>query len=43
MLVGIFLVALLFAHGAAAADRSWPGAPPDCWKEELRMDGPTAL
>ena len=39
MQVGIFLVALLFAHGANAAERSWPGMPPDCWNEARNIHG----
>ena len=37
MLIGIFLVALLFVHGAGAAERNWPGAPPDCWTQERNV------
>ena len=34
MVIGALLFLVLFACGAGAAERSWPGAPPDCWKEE---------
>jgi len=39
MLIGTFLVALLFAQGAAAAERAWPGLPPDCWTESRNIHG----
>ncbi|HKH21457.1 MAG TPA: hypothetical protein VKB53_11355 [Gammaproteobacteria bacterium] len=29
-----FAILLSAVSWAAAAERSWPGAPPDCWKEE---------
>ena len=39
MLIGVFLVTVLLAVGADAAERNWPGAPPDCWKEERNIHG----
>lgn len=39
MLIGVLLVTLLFAWSAEAAERNWPGAPPDCWTEERNIHG----
>jgi hypothetical protein len=32
--IGFLLSVFVFAAGAVAAERSWPGVPPDCWNEE---------
>ena len=29
----------LFAYAVNAAERNWPGAPPDCWTEERMIHG----
>lgn len=39
MVIRAFLVTTLFACAAAAAERTWPGAPPDCWMEERNIHG----
>jgi hypothetical protein len=41
MLIRILFLSVLFAGVSTgnAAERSWPGAPPDCWTEERNIHG----
>jgi hypothetical protein len=42
MLRRVFVLWILFSYSsisATAAERNWPGAPPDCWTEERNIHG----